>query len=466
MSTSTGFSKTDTKTLIKWIAIIGVPVLIYLLPTGEVFTEPIKLFFAITVFGILTFVLEPFDYAIGSLLMMSFYILSGLSTMDVVFKPFTQNIPWMVYGCLLLINIIQNRTKIIERIACFCMIKTGGTYNGIIYGLILLGIIINIVVPGVFTSMAVCVLAYGICEALNLGKGRASSGIMLAAIVGFIEAWTFVFCPPDLGVLIGIASAATPMTMDYFTYFKHCLVFVPFPFLMGFVITRLCKPEIAINGKAYFMERQKELGRLTGQEKRVIAVLIVFVLYLFTAQWHKQDMMWGFLFAPLALFMPGLKVGEKEDIKGVNFPMIMFVVGCMSIGGVAAQAGVAQMISDAAMPLLVGRSNTFFVLFTFFFVAVFNFVMTPMALMAAFSVPLSQIALDMGMSPLPMLYAFSRGCYSVLLPYEAVIIAAAFAFGNTKMECFLKVFGAKLLLTAIWILLIACPYWSMLGLMG
>ena len=127
---------------------------------------------------------------------------------SVVFKPFTQNIPWMVYGCLLLINIIQNRTRIIERIACFCMIKTGGTYNGIIYGLIILGIIINIVVPGVFTSMAVCVLAYGICEALNLGKIRASSGIMLAAIVGFIEAWTFVFCPPDLGVLIGIATVS------------------------------------------------------------------------------------------------------------------------------------------------------------------------------------------------------------------------------------------------------------------
>ncbi len=456
----------DKKLLMKWAAMILVPLAIWMLPTGEMFTPEIRLFFVITVFGIMTFVLAPFDPAVGSLLMMSFYILSGLSDMATVFSPFTQNVPWMVFGCLLLMNIIQNHTKLIDRIACGCMIATGGTYNGIIYGLIILGIIINIVVPGVFTCMAVWALAYGICQALDLGKSRASSGIMLAAVVGFVEAWDFIYCPPDFGVMIGIVSSVTPMTMDYFTYFKDCLAFIPFPFIMSFVITKLCKPEKPINGKEYFVKRREELGKLTKEEKRIILVLAVFVIYLFTYKWHQMDMMWGFLFAPLAMYFPGINVGTKEDLKKVDFPVVMFVVGCMSIGGAAAAVGVPKMISDAAMPLLMGRSNTFFVLFTYFFVVVFNFVMTPMALMTSFSAPLTQIALDMGMSPLPMLFAFSRGCYNVLLPYEAVIITVAFAYGNIRSDSFFKVFGAKILLTAVWLLVVMCPYWKFLGFMG
>lgn len=107
-------SKKDFKVLAKWLVIVLVPLAIYLLPISENFTLSIKLFFVVTAFGILTFVLEPFDYAIGALLMMSGYVLTGLSPMASVFKPFTQSIPWMVFGCLLLINVIQSRSTLIE----------------------------------------------------------------------------------------------------------------------------------------------------------------------------------------------------------------------------------------------------------------------------------------------------------------------------------------------------------------
>lgn len=455
----------DRKLLMKWMALVLIPLVIWLIPINESFTTDIRMFFVVTIFGILTFVLAPFDPAIGALLMMSFYVLSGLTDLATAFAPFTQNVPWMVFGCLLLMNIIQSQTNLIDRMTCLCMIITGGTYKGIIYGMIILGIVINIAVPGVFTCMAIWVLAYGICQELKLGKSKASSGIMLAAVVGFIEAWTFIYCPPDFGVMVGIVSAVTPIDMDYFTYFINNLAFIPFPFIMGFVITKICKPEMEINGKEYFQKRRKELGKLTSKEKRVVVVLVLFVLYLFTSQWHHMDMLWGFLFAPLAMYLPFVNVGTKKDLQNVDFPTILFVVGCMSIGGAAAAVGVPQLIADLAVPMLEGNSNSFFILFTYFFVVFFNFVMTPMALMSSFSAPLTQIAMDLGMSPLPMLFAFSRGCYSILLPYEAVIIAVAFAYGNIRYDSFLKVFGALILLTAIWLLVVMCPFWSFRGLM-
>lgn len=454
----------DRKLLAKWIAIIFVPIAIWLIPTNETFTADVRMFFVVTLFGILTFVLTPFDAAIGSLLMMAFYVISGVADLGTIFSPFTQNVPWMVFGCLLLMNIIQSQTKLIDRITCLCLIITGGTYNGIIYGMIILGIVINIVVPGVFTCMAIWVLAYGICQELNLGKTKASSGIMLAAVVGFVDAWWFIYCPADFGVMVGIVNQVVPVTMDYFTFFINELPAVVFPFIMGFVITKICKPEVEINGKAYFQERRKKLGKLTGNEKRVIVVLVLLVAYLFTFQWHGQDMLWGFLFAPLLMYLPGMP-GTKKDLQTVDFPTILFVVGCMSIGSAAMAVGVPQLISEMALPLLEGRSNTFFILFVYVFVVIFNFVMTPMALMSSFSAPLCQIATDLGMSPLPMLFAFSRGCYNILLPYEAVIIAVAVAYGNVRYDSFMKVFGAKIVLTGIFLVCVMCPYWHFRGLM-
>ena len=60
-----------------------------------------------------------------------------------------------------------------------------------------------------------------------------------------------------MGVLLGIASAVAPTDMDYLTYFTYNVPWVIFPFLMGFIITKICKPEKTIDGKAYFIQRSK-----------------------------------------------------------------------------------------------------------------------------------------------------------------------------------------------------------------
>lgn len=457
--------KIDKGYVLKWVVMLLVPAAILLIPVNEVFTGQMKCFFAITLFGILSFVLEPFDYSVGALFMMVAFVLAGVAPMEKIFSPFTKTVPWMVFGCILLVNIIQRKTTLIDRIACFCMIKTGGTYKGIIYGLMILGVVMNIIVPGVFTGMAVGALAYGICKALHLGKSKASSGIMLAAIIGFIEAWTFIYCPADMGVLIGMAEPVMKIPMDYFTYFKYCWVFIPFPLILGFMITRLCKPEMPVDGKAYFMEKQVKLGKMTLNDKKTLLVLLVFVLYLFTFQWHHIDMVYGFILAPLILYLPGFRLGSREDIANANLPMLLFVVGCMSIGVAATELGVGELVSQLALPVLSNASSSGFILLTYIFITAFNFVMTPLAEIAAFAVPLTQISVDLGMDPFPMLVAFNRGCNNVLLPYEATMIAAFYAFGNTRMDCFVKCFGAKMLITGIWLFVVACPYWKLLGLL-
>ena len=86
---------------------------------------------------------------------------------------------------------------------------------------------------------------------------------------------------------------------------------------MGFIITKICKPEKTIDGKAYFIQRQSELGSFTSDEKKTLIVLLVFMLYLFTYRWHKLDMVYGFVLAPLLLYLPIFNVATKEDLMTV-----------------------------------------------------------------------------------------------------------------------------------------------------
>lgn len=457
--------QSNWKLIAKWVAMIGIPILILLVPVSEPITTQMKIYMAITIFGILTFVLEPFTFAVGGIIMMTLYVVTGIAPFTTAFGSFSQAVPWTVFGCFLLLNIVQNHTNLIERIAYICLIKTGGTYKGIIFGIICLGIVINLIIPGVFTAMAIAALAYGICQQLDLGKSKASSGIMMAGILGFLESWCFIYCPADMGVLVGAANNIIPLTMDYFTHLKYGLVYLPVPFLTGLLIMFFCKPEKEINGKAYFVEKQKELGPMGMNEKKVLGVLLLFAVYLFTFQWHGMDMTYGFLIAPLLLYMPGLNIADKKDIATVDWPMIIFVASCISIGLVAGAVGIPQVISEFALPYLSEMSSNVFILVIYFFVVIFNFMMTPMAMVASFVAPVTQIAVDLGIDPYAVLYAFDRGCYNILLPYEAALVAAFVAFGNTRMDCFMKIWGTKIFLGALWLFLIACPYWKLIGIL-
>ena len=50
-------SKTD---MIKWIFNLGIPAILFLIPCGEIYTMPMKLFFVTTIFAILCYNISVF----------------------------------------------------------------------------------------------------------------------------------------------------------------------------------------------------------------------------------------------------------------------------------------------------------------------------------------------------------------------------------------------------------------------
>lgn len=458
-------SAMSKKSIISWLVTVGLPLVILLIPSSVSLTMQLKLFFAITVFGVTMFCFGQIENAVAGILMMVLYMITGLAPMNVVFSAWTTPIPWFILGTLLLVAILED-TTILKRIAYWCIIRTGGTYQGIIWGVTITAIISIAIIPGTWTCLAVAALCVSIIKAFDLGPSKAAGGIMLAAMCGFHCASAFIYSPSGMGMFLSMSQNVPGifgMETNFIDYFIKNITFVPLPFVMAFLISKIMKPEREINGKVYFIQQQKELGKMNLTDLKVLVVLLVLMVYLFTAQWHGQNMLWGFLLAPIILYLPGFNIGKKEHFAKVNFSVLFFIVACMCIGSVAGTLNAGTFLTDMILPYLQNASDWSFMTIVYLFGILVNFLLTPLAAMSAIAPVLSEISLNLGITPLATTFSLYIGLDQLLLPYEIGTYLIFFAFGYIYIKDFVKICGVKMLLTTVWMAAIVIPYWMFLG---
>lgn len=126
-------NKVNIVTIIQWLIVFLIPITINLVPVSEIFTQQIKIFFMITTAGILILAFEFFDYGLAAMFIPSMYAIAGIVPTATAFSGYANNIPWLVLGALLL-TIVLDETGILKRIAYWCILKCGGTFNGIVWG--------------------------------------------------------------------------------------------------------------------------------------------------------------------------------------------------------------------------------------------------------------------------------------------------------------------------------------------
>ena len=454
----------STKKRIFWIITVLLPLIILLLPTSELFTYPIKAFFALTLCAILMFAFELMDNFIPALLLPVGYVLFKVVPATVAYAAWTSNMAWMMLGALLLVNVVE-RAGLLKRGAYWIIIRTGSAYWGVLFGLAFAGIVLNLMLPGqVFVPLIV--LGYGICLALDLGRSKTAVGIMLAAAIGSSMPLSFIFAPNGFGVNLSAANAVDPtLTVGFIQYFLQNLIFLPLIFIMVFIIGKLFKPDIVFQGKEYFNTEYKNLGKMEPIERKSALIVILLIIYLLTDSLHHLGMAWGFVLAGCAMFFPGINIGTVDDIKQINISLVLFVLSCLSIGQVCSALGIGNIISQLLLPYLQGVGTIGLVTTIWLVTVILNFLMTPLAIIATFAGPTVQIAQDLGMDPLPLLYTIQNGCDQVLLPYEYFTYLFVFSFGIISTPDFMKFFGIKMVLSLIYLLVLAVPYWMLLGLL-
>ncbi|MGI6225497.1 MAG: hypothetical protein ACOYJ1_04495 [Peptococcales bacterium] len=83
---------------------------------------------------------------------------------------------------------------------------------------------------------------------------------------------------------------------------------------------------------------------------------------------------------------------------------------------------------------------------------------------ASFTAPITEVCVEAGINPFPVIYAFLHGLDQYLLPYEFAGLLFVYSYGYMSMKNMLKVIGPRLVLSGVFIALVAYPYWKLIGL--
>lgn len=424
-------------------------------------TTQFKWFLALTLAAIITFVFEQINTTAVALALPIMYVLILKVPAAQVLFPWTMAIPWMLVGGFLLAGILE-RIGLLKRVAYKCILLTGASYTGIIWGIGLAGLVLYIIKPGgVLVPMAA--LAYGICKALDLPKGRETAGITMAAAVAAITPRMFLF-NSNFFLYAGIGQAATgPLSISWLEYIQYNWVLLLQYLLLFFVISKMFKPQKPIDGKDFFQMEYDKLGSISGDEKRALIVVVILLAFLLSGDLHKIDIMWGAAVIPLLMYLPGLKIGTAEDIKNINWGMVIFTVGCLSIGTTGGALGLGQIAASLILPVIEGKSLVFFlgVLYAVYFIL--NFLLTPNAMIAAFTLPLAQISMQIGLNPRALYFFIENATDQILLPYEIVLYLIFFGFGMVQTKDFAKFMGVKAIINVIFVFALLIPWWKFTG---
>lgn len=459
----TGESHNSSKLLHLAVCVI-IPAIILLMPETQFLTKDIKIYIAITLFIIALVSLELFDILIPSILLPSLYCISGIVDAGTAFVSWTNTIIYMIIGAFTLTNVLE-RCGLLNRIALFCIKKCGGTFNGTLYGLLITGIILAAVT---FNNAYIIMvtLGYGICKAMNLEKSNESAVLMMAAGISANTVGVFMYDPAMMSLLQSNARTVIP---DFkITWVEQFIYNAPlFLFLVLFIwiMTKIYKTKnIGSLGKEYFSSEYQKLGPISKKEKTALLVLAVLMAFLLSSPLHGIDITYGFMLLPWVLFIPGIDVGTKEDIKNLPYGTIFFIAACLGIGMVGNALGVPKVISSLLAPVLEGQ-HIFYILYVVLGLGILaNLFMTPFAMVASLSGPVAQVVSNLDLSLWPPLLALYHSCFLIFLPYEIPVWLVLFGFGMISMKNFVFLSTLNIVLFLVFFGVVMVPYWTMLGL--
>ncbi len=455
----------NNKALVKWGITVLIPVALYLMPETELFSSAFKGFLAVTLFGILMLAFDLVPSLVSAIIFPVGYALLSIAPLETVLGSWTSTTAFVVL-CGFWLAVILIRIKLLDRIICNLATRFTGSFFGIALTIYIAGIIASFVTFGGH-QVLILAFAFGACKAMDLKPGPEATVLMTAALYTCIYSQIFSYYPGVLGLLNG---AITEVAPDHvITWMSNLLIGLPM-FFVGIVgVFILCKVFgrgiKSADIKSTYEARLAALGKMSSAEKKAIVIVLLLFLFLVTFRIHGIPTDYGIILTPLLFYLPGINIGTLDDTKEINYDMVFLILGCMAIGAAGSYIGLGEILSAYVIPLLGNSGAIGLIAFVFIFCTIFNFMLTPFAIYAAFSAAFASIAVSMGINPAVVMITMIIAGDTIFLPYEHNSGLMAYAFGMMSMKDFFKANTIKSLIQAVAVLAIMVPYWSLTGML-
>lgn len=454
----------------KWIGTFITMFIIWTLTQRYSLDYKTSMFFIITVFGVLLWCFSLIPDSITGLLLPALYVIFKVTTPNIAFKPWTSTIPWLVLAAMLMSTML-NETGVARRIAIWSIAKFGKTFATILLGITLAGIIITPFIPSVIAKIVIFnIITMGLIE--TLGYKAKSLEATLLTLSGFFAISTFRlgFATGDSGIIIGLnyAQQVTGQTLTWTQYLIHNLPYI-FCYTFGslgvlILFTKNTEP-LTREKKELLQKRYLDLGRIKDKEKKAFIMMGIALIFMTTESIHKVNSAWILVVLSTLFFVPKIDLLNNDSLKKINLLPLLFIVGAMSIGAVASETQAINIIKDFLQPFFKG--NTFSIITVSYISGILlNFLLTPLAAMSSFTMPLIQLGIENNINPYVMTYIFQVSLDQYLLPYEFAGLLLVYTSGYVSLSTLVKILIVRMFLGLAILLGIAYPWWNILGIIS
>ena len=450
---------------LKWIFSLLCAAVILAVCVVAGLSRPACWFFSLTVLAICLWGFSLLPDGLVAVMLPMGYILSGVGTPAQVLSPWTKPMGWMILGGLMT-GLVLLHTGLARRIALWALHVTGSSFRRLLWGILLAGFIIAPLMP---TSTGKCILlgiiCIGICDAMGFkARSREASTLLMAGYLAVAG--------PRMGLYTGAGEVTLNLQMlatagvhvSWLEYFlQNFAPSVVYSVLSIVVLRLVMRPKSTVDARVWVEEQYAGLGPMSLREKKALALFAVLAVLMMTDKWHGINIGWIMMVVGFVGFLPGFDLVDGKKFATLNLTCVLFIVGCMSIGAAAQATGMDKSIARAVLPLLQDKGELGTVIASFLSGAGLNFLLTPVAAVSTFTVPLAEIAKALGINPLAPAYAFMLGLDQYVLPYEYAAFLYMFSTGYINFKDMVMVFAWRALMALIVLILVFYPFWKLTG---
>lgn len=459
----------------KWGILLVILAALYLIPEGEIYTAAIKGFCVITIAGIylVAFELVP-AFIAATLIPVGYWVLKVVPA-GVAFGSWTQQFPWIILGAFMVAHIMQ-KTGVSKRLAYRLMLLARGNFYIVVAMLIIAGVIMAMFVPAAIARVAIFgAIALSIRDAMGWKDDTQKTIILIMGVFFAASAASYLWYTGSNGNVIVagmLESAGYGVTWTEWALYNALPGLVAIAVQMIAVIffaNKFCKDDgQSLNSaemNAYIKEENMKLGKMSSSEiKATIMLIVLFILLLTNGQLHNWNPGQIFIVIALIAYLPGIRLLESSDTKQINFSVVFLITGFIAIGDAATNLGLGDIFVEKALPYL--PHSIYGLSAVSFFIAFFgNMLMTPLAIGSAFTVPMVNIAITLGINPTGLIMIFWNSCVATLFPYEVNADILLFSYGLVSMKNYIKIGVIRSALTLVALFVIYIPWFKIIGIM-
>ena len=450
---------------LQWLASLAISAGAYAAAVAGGLSGPSAWFLAVTLLAVCLWGFALLNDGLVAVMLPIGYILCGVGQPKQILAPWTQPMGWLILGGLMT-GLVLMHTGLARRIALWALHVTRGSFVRVLWGILLAGFIIAPLMPtAIGKSIIISIICIGICDSLGFAaRSREASTVLMAGCLAVLG--------PRMGYYTGAGEVTLNMEMlatagFKVTWFDFLLYnYVPsiiYSVVGMLVLLAVMRPKAAVNTHDYVEKQYATLGPMSFREKKATLLFVVLTLLMMTDKYHGINIAWIMMSVGFAGFLPIIDLVDSKKFETLNLTAVLFVVGCMSIGAGAQATGMDKTIAVAMLPMLQSGGELMTVISSFWGGVVVNFLLTPVAAVSTFTVPIAEMCREMGISPLAPAFAFQYGLDQFVLPYEYSVFLFFFSTGYINFKHLVQVFGVRIFVTFLLLVTVFYPFWKLTG---